>query len=191
MYHIKNDQRSIRSAENIYMALTRLMDSTPFEAIKISELVEQADIGRATFYRNFDALEDVLHWRCDETVNELFVYLVEYRRTNVLTLPHPFLKPLLRYFYLHSDIVELLIQANRVDMLQGAIQERFLRVAALIEPLASFPDEYLGYGTAIQAASIVSILVEWVKLGKRHAPDELADNISNLVRQYSAIKDAV
>lgn len=73
------------------------MESQPLESIKISELVEKAQIGRATFYRNFDTLEDVLHWRCDLVVAELFSYLAEYAH-----LHQPMGQPLLLWRFGHD-----------------------------------------------------------------------------------------
>lgn len=187
MYRIKDDQRSVRSAETIYAALVTLMDEKPFEAIKVSELVEVAEVGRATFYRNFDTLEDVLHWQCERTANDLFVYFAEYRRSNRLSADYPFLKPLLRFFYLHSNIVELLIKAKRVDILQAAIQERFTMFQSLLASSHDIPEAYLAYGNVIRASLIVSVLVHWIKNGKREAPDDLADSLTALAQQMSIL----
>ncbi|MGB0383491.1 MAG: hypothetical protein ACPGWR_01590, partial [Ardenticatenaceae bacterium] len=33
-----------------------------FDQIKISDLVKEAGVGRATFYRNFDAMNILIHW---------------------------------------------------------------------------------------------------------------------------------
>lgn len=183
MYRIKDDQRSVRSAETIYAALLTLMDDKPFEAIKVSELVTVAEIGRATFYRNFDLLEDVLLWRCEQVTNELFMYFMEYRRSNRLSAEYPLLKPLLRFFYLHSDIVELLIKANRVDMLQSVILERITKIQSLMTPPIDVPKDYLEYGNVLRSSMMVGVLVHWVKTGKRQAPDELADGLIKMAPQ--------
>ena len=153
----------------------------------MSELVEVGQLGRATFYRNFDTLEDVLHWRCEQVVDELFVYVFEYRRTNQLSTKFPLLKPLLRFFYLHSDIVELLIKAKRVDLLQTAIQERITRIQRVVIPKLDIDiaDDYLEYGKVIRSSLIVSVLVHWIKEGKRQAPDELADKLTELSQKMS------
>ena len=71
MYHIKNDRRAKRSAETIYEALVKLMGEKRFADIRVTDLVEQAQLARATFYRSFDVQEDVLRWRCDQVLDEL------------------------------------------------------------------------------------------------------------------------
>ena len=68
MYHIKNDQRAIRSSQMMYVGLARLMREKPFNAITVTDLVATAQVGRTTFYRNFDEIEDILRMRCDQSL---------------------------------------------------------------------------------------------------------------------------
>ena len=189
MKHIKNDQRAIRSAEAIYAALAELMEDSAFQTIMVSQLVEQAQIGRATFYRNFDGLEDVLQWRSDQIVEEFFVYLADYRQKNQLSSMLPFLKPILRFFYLNSDVVELLIKANRVDILQQAVHERVVKISRVLGPMLGIPTSALEYGPVIRSGVMMSVLVHWIKGGKRETPDELADALEvtlQKLREFNA-----
>lgn len=184
MYHIKDDRRAARSAETIYEALVKLMGEKRFADIRVTDLVEQAQIGRATFYRSFDVQEDVLRWRCDQMLDELIPYMTRFARSQ----PGggaSLLKPILRFFYLDSRIVELLIEAERTDLLQVALQERFEHWGPRAVALFSVPEDYVRYWWALRAAAAVSILVQWVKGGKQQAPDDLADMIAELAIQTS------
>jgi AcrR family transcriptional regulator len=185
LYHIKNDRRAKRSAETIYEALVKLMGEKRFADIRVTDLVEQAQLARATFYRSFDVQEDVLRWRCDQMLEELFSYITRFARTQPGAAGASLLKPILRFFYLDSTIVELLIEAERVDILQVALQERFERLGPRAVALFNVPGEYVHYWWALRAASTVSVLVQWVKGGKRQAPDDLADGIAELASQTS------
>lgn len=187
MYHIKNDQRAVRSAEAIYAALVSLMKEKSFPVIKVTDLVEQAQIGRATFYRNFDLQEDVLHWRCDQTLDELISYVTSFAKSQPNTGSSSLLKPILRFFYLDSTIIELLIEAERVDILQAGFQERIERFGTRAVALLGVPEDYYDYWCGLRAAALVSILVQWVKGGKRQAPDDLADEIAELALQMSRL----
>lgn len=64
MYHIPNDRRALRSAGRIYDALMRCLEHMKFSDISISDL-ERCGISRATFYRLFGNLSDVLEWKCE------------------------------------------------------------------------------------------------------------------------------
>ncbi|MEM8862696.1 MAG: TetR/AcrR family transcriptional regulator [Chloroflexota bacterium] len=179
LYHIKNDQRSLRSAKTIYKALERLINNQPFDSIKVSELVKEADVGRATFYRNFDSIEDVLRWRCDQVVDQLAKYVDEYRSSQKGGVFMPLLKPVFRFFYLHSSIVELLIAANRIDILQMALQNK-LEANAQNPPTLNPPNQYVAYERIMHTSAAVNILAHWVQTGKKEAPDELADGLNGI-----------
>lgn len=183
MYHIKNDQRAIRSGQMLYDALVVLMGQKKFEQIKVSDLVKQAQLGRATFYRNFDAIEDVLRMRCDQTVDGLMTYIMSYRETHKIEHGRQLLKPLLRYFYLHSSIIELLMQAERLDIMQTAFQKRLEPFKQQLVGSLDVPEEYIEYGIVIRTSVAMNIVIHWIKNGKRHAPDELADTLEKLMKK--------
>lgn len=185
MYHIKDDQRAIRSAEAIYAALVSLMEEQSFAAIKVTEIVAQAQVARATFYRAFDVQEDVLRWRCDQILDELFAYVTRFAKSQPRTASNALLKPILRFFYLDSTFIKLLIQAERVDILQGAFQMRLEQLGRKVVAVRNVPEDYLDYWFALRAAAVVSMLVQWVKEGKQPAPDELAEGIAELTREMS------
>jgi AcrR family transcriptional regulator len=178
MYHIKDDQRSIRSSEMLYDGLAKLMREKDFNAITVTDLVEAAQVGRTTFYRNFDEIEDILRMRNDQAFEGLVSYLQEYRQKYTHDSSTNLLKPVLRYFYLHSELIELLIIANRIDI----VQESFRR---LLEPFKSIfgafygvEEDYVEYIIAIRIGGITNILTHWIETGKKQAPDELADKLT-------------
>ncbi|MEO0595830.1 MAG: hypothetical protein AAF126_06955, partial [Chloroflexota bacterium] len=125
MYHIKDDQRSIRSAEMLYEGLEKLLQTTSFDAIKVKDLVESSHVGRTTFYRNFDVIEDILQFRCDQVATELLGYLHAYHQRHPHESDMTLLKPVLRYFYLHSELIELLIKAKRMHLFEQALLTLF------------------------------------------------------------------
>ena len=182
MYHIKDDQRAKRSADFIYTALASLMAEKSFDSITVSDIVERGEIGRSTFYRNFDLIEDVLRWRCDCVMDELKAYLIQLTKTQPLDPRFPLLKPVLHFFYSDSTIVELLMQANRTDLLQTAFMSRFQRETGEPDTL-DIPQNYLDYGAVIRSHAAVGVLVHWVKTGKKEAPDTLAEGLGNAIQK--------
>lgn len=69
MYHIPNDRRAVRSALKIYDVLMDTLDHMDLSSIPICEL-ERRGISRATFYRLFDNISDVLEWKCEMMMSE-------------------------------------------------------------------------------------------------------------------------
>lgn len=181
MYHIKNDKRAIRSSRELYDALVQLMQTRPYDTITVTLLVETAKLGRTTFYRNFDEIEDILRMRCDQVFDELFAYMIAYRQENHSQEVGTLLKPMLRYFYLNSDIIDLLLKAKRIDLMQDSFRERSQGLQVLIAQQRQIPEEYMAYAVEIRINLILSIVTHWVKTGKQQAPDELADTLKMMI----------
>lgn len=188
MYHIKKDQRSERSAEEIYAALAQLIQQKSFDAIKVSEVVTLAQVGRATFYRNFDAIEDVLQWRCDEVVKALLIHLAQNRETNGIDAQVPLLKPVLHFFDGHSDLIKLLLQAKRVDIFQTTLQATIENTVPLHPAFSAVPEKYRGYIAGFRASVVTSILSRWIQNGKQEDPNELAETIVNLTTRMNGMR---
>ncbi len=70
------------------------------------------------------------------------------------------LKPMLRFFFLHSDIIELLMMAKRMDIIQVSIRVRLEPFRASIASLLSATDELVDYAIAIRTGTIVDDVIE-------------------------------
>ena len=188
MYHIKNDQRAIRSSRMLYDALVHLMRSQSFNSITVTDLVEAAQIGRTTFYRNFDEIEDILRMRCDQVFDELVAYIIVYRQEDSTQELGVLLKPMLRYFYLHSDIIDLLLRAKRIDILQDSFRERAQVFRTQIAQHMQIAEEYVDYAVEVRLSVMIAIVSHWVKTGKRQAPDELADTLKAMISNLMTVE---
>ena len=65
MIHAAKNKAALHSKNSIADALFRLMQRKPFAKITVTEICEEAAVGRKTFYRNFDLREDVIDFRLD------------------------------------------------------------------------------------------------------------------------------
>lgn len=65
MYHKQVNKTAVQSQHMITDALFSLMKRKPFQQITVTEICDEAAIGRKTFYRNFDMKEDVVEFRLD------------------------------------------------------------------------------------------------------------------------------
>ena len=187
MYHIKNDQRAQRSAKTIYTTLASLMQEMPFERIRVRDIVLRGEIGRSTFYRNFDEIEDVLRMRCDHVFDELIAYIMAHRQAAPYSGVGGLLRPMLRYFYLHSDIIDLLLRANRIDILQESFRVRSRPIQVQFAQQMQASDEYIAYLAEVRLSVMIAIVTHWVKTGKRQAPDELADNLKAMLHNMRTV----
>ncbi|WP_024613902.1 TetR/AcrR family transcriptional regulator [Clostridium sp. Ade.TY] len=70
MYKIQTNSLAIKSQNWIANALLKLMESHPYKDITVTQICEEANLVRKTFYRNFDSKEDILHFILDNLFND-------------------------------------------------------------------------------------------------------------------------
>ncbi len=191
MYRIRQDQRTIRSSQMIYQALATLIREKPFNKITVTNVVEAAQVGRTTFYRCFDGLEDVLRMRCDQVFEELTAYIFVYLQEGGMGERNARLKPMLRYFYLNSEIIDLLLLAKRMDILKDSFRVGSQAIQQQAAQQLQLEDNYIAYLAEIRISVILSIVTQWVKTGKREAPDELADKLKAMLRHMITVNQMI
>jgi AcrR family transcriptional regulator len=181
MYYKKQDKRSIQSCDLIYLALVQLLKEKTFESISVKDIVDRANIGRTTFYRNFDAIEDVLRLKCDEAFDGMKEYLIINNESPLI------LKTFLRYWYLDSKILELLIQIKRTDIIVDSFSRIIEQFLQILDTRNDSPIQYKNYFIAIRIGVALNILEQWIKDGKNIPPDDLADMIKTQFTDTSSL----
>ena len=66
------DRRQRRTREAIFGAFTRLLSKKDFNQITVGEIIEAADVGRATFYSHFETKDFLLKEFCEELFCHIF-----------------------------------------------------------------------------------------------------------------------
>lgn len=163
--------------ECIADALLILMKEKEISAITISEIAELADVGRATYYRNFSSKEDVLSFK----LGLLFAQgaerfnLVESRNTEELMTG--FFALLLS----EKEIIKILYQGNLSHIFQKFFYELFV-------PKAN-SDTFLLYKMAGTSFLLFGIVNEWIKREFRETPEQMKDITVNVVRSLLEEKE--
>ena len=72
------DRRQRKSREAIFKAFSELLSKKQFNQITVGEIIEKADVGRATFYAHFETKDFLLRELCEE----LFCHIFDATRLN-------------------------------------------------------------------------------------------------------------
>jgi AcrR family transcriptional regulator len=183
MYHISSDKRSKESAELIYQGLLSCMRQKGFDAITISDLQKTSTVARSTFYRSFDAISDVLYWKCDLSFAE------------VLDRFHPtqtsgeigFSRYYFQYWMDHSDILELLVSIHREDIIYDCHMQRAEELRKRYGAVPGTKEEHGDYFMAIRTSFTIGILMVWLKRGRKESLDEIMEILFEQMPLLSSI----
>jgi AcrR family transcriptional regulator len=66
------DRRQRKTRESIFNAFIFLLSKKHYDKITVGEIIEIADVGRATFYSHFETKDFLLKELCGELFNHLF-----------------------------------------------------------------------------------------------------------------------
>lgn len=166
--------RKARTTENLKDrmadALLDLLETKPYAEISVSEITDQADVGRATYYRHFTSKDDVL-------LHKFFVIFTEESDLDAIheaSKNHDveILKAYFtRYFAglaAYQHVLEL-IYARNLDYLLFVYMYR-----GTIEANPS-SDPIDRYRAALHAATTFAIVDQWITSGFEQTPEEMVE----------------
>lgn len=162
---------AIRSRKMIVEALLRLMKRKKYTAITITDVANEAQIGRKTFYRHFYTLDDVL----DEYVNELFAeYRAMLKEAQICDI-YEHIPCYFRFWNEHMEFLQLLEKNNllffilkKYDVLMPEI---FTLLPCVIEKGSDVSEYFLSY----TAGGFWSMLCKWISRGGKETPEEMTE----------------
>lgn len=163
---MKNKQ-SERSVKWMTEALLSLMETQPFESIKITDITEKAGIARLTFYRHFETKEQILLAYIND---EFECYLQEFSRVPTSNTQQA-LCWCFEYWKRDARITNLLVRHNLTSLMLepfGEYLQRFLEMGILPKKTTHFQRKFLQGG-------LLMTMIEWIQDPKGYSPEEMAD----------------
>ena len=143
-------------------ALFSLMKRKPFQQISVTEICEEAAIGRKTFYRNFELREDVIDFQLDLLLNNY--------KTELDSLPFE------QYLYHHFAFIQenasyfIVLYHNGLSSLST---EKFSSLLPDTMPVWSDDPIEQEYRSAYIISGIEAIQRVWISRGCVESIDEV------------------
>ncbi|MFV2048300.1 TetR/AcrR family transcriptional regulator [Metabacillus sp. YM-086] len=175
----KEDPRTTRTKEMLKKAvLSLLKEEGSISSINVQKVAAKAGLNRTTFYLHYQDIQDLLITITDEIVNELSDKIVALIHAEDLTEKQQ-LTQLLDYLYVHRNDLLNLFNMNKFE------EQLFSLLKKLVEArrkrtMKDLPEDYVSVD--IKTASLVGIIMWWIRKGLHHSSDYLADQIYLMYR---------
>lgn len=177
MYHISHDKRAQKSAELIWQGMEQCLQEKPFDKLRISDINQKSYVSRATFYRLFDGLQDVLVYACDRIYSQLAEAVngakIHSRQEFFLLLIEKWMKQ------------EVLIQTLVENNLTGILYETHMKNRDFMKAIflndTTLSEQETDYLVSILANIIPAAMNIWYRHGKTESPATIYQAVSRSV----------
>lgn len=66
------DRRQLKSRKAIFKAFRKLLEKKRYDRITVQEIIDEADVGRSTFYSHFETKDLLLNAMCEDMFYHIF-----------------------------------------------------------------------------------------------------------------------
>ena len=157
-----NNARNAYVVRQLTGALVELLAEKPLDAITVSELCERAQVGRASFYRNFANKEEILRAR----VHRLLMGWAQECEAAGNDAPAELVRSLFSHLEAHRDFYGLLARRDLTHLLKDEIVEQ-------MELTAEGPAA-IAYARVYVAYTLYGWVELWFARGMSDSPGEIA-----------------
>jgi len=160
---MSNEGRNAYVIEHLKNALLELLSEKPMNDISISELVDRAGVGRASFYRNYKQKEDILKAH----INTLFCEWTDEEQKNDGSPLSEQIRIMITHFEKHHDFYKLLNDRGLIYLLKDVIID-------LCGPKPEY-EKVQAYASAFVTYTLYGWIDVWFQRGMRESADEIAE----------------
>lgn len=176
----KEDPRTIRSREMFKQAVFSLLsEDYAISNLTVQKVAATAGLNRTTFYLHYQDIQDLLTQITDEIVHELSNKIVDLIHAKDLSEKQQ-LTALLDYLYIHRNYLLVLFKTDQFE------EQLFSLIKQLVETrrknnIKTLPVDYVTID--IKTASLVGIIMWWIRKGLHFSSDYIAKQINLLYRE--------
>lgn len=160
-------------------SLKKLLLKKPLNKITVSDLAEDCEINRMTFYYHFKDIYDLVEWTCEEEAARVLKGNKTYDtwQQGFLNIFHAVQenKPFIQNVY-HSvsrEQLELYLYKVTNQLLLDVVEEKAVGMTVREEDKQFIADFY--------KYAFVGLMLNWIRGGMKEEPQEIVDRLSVLI----------
>ena len=155
---MSNEGRNLYVVRHITDALLKLMQTNRLSDISISQICDEAGVGRASFYRNFQSKEDVITKHLKALLDDWWINAIQKPDFNLV-------EAIFEHYWDNGELCIMLYEQNLSNLTLESI-----RSACGPKPEQS---NIVAYTTAYFSYGLYGWIDEWFKRGMQETPKEI------------------
>lgn len=183
MYHVSEDKRAVKSAQLIWEGLEKCLEEKELAAVRVSDINEKSYVSRATFYRLFDSVQDVLMYECDCIFTEITMELSKGSFSSSKELFLFFIRQWLR----QKALLKALVENNLTNILYETHMKNKELVKTIYVREANMSEQDADYLVSVLTGIIPSVINVWYMHGQRESADEIFQRVCRCISAIDAV----
>lgn len=189
------DIRTIRTKEKIKKAFITLLDQVPYEKINVTEIAQEAQINRVTFYTHYSDKEDLIK---DIVAN--FAFVTSRNTKKLLMLNHYDDDPLTNFtiaaFVAFIDLAlenrDLLAHLSRTENViiytyfEKTLSDEFLKIMSIATPKKLIPKYSFSFDFLL--AGFNKVVFGWI-INPKETKDEFVLEMKRFAKDLSGVNN--
>jgi len=164
MYATNDNPQAVESRNRITDTLLLLMKHSPYKDISITQICQEAQIVRQTYYRNFDTKDDIIKYALDKMVQQ---YYDDYYQADDV---HAQLNNFFSYMLKNREFFISASKNNLFFMIDEAISKNITKFIDFYQLTQNEEPGFERYVTSFIASTICCLLSMWVDDGFIETP---------------------
>ena len=185
------DRRQLKTRTAIFQAFNKLLEDKHFNNITVQEILDEANVGRSTFYSHFETKDELLKEMCTDIFDHIFSHELHSETSHDFSLSDHGLQEKITHLLYHLKDNK----GNVLGVLSGESGELFMRYFK--EYLAAMFDQYpdcikkdvpKGFALNHLVGSLAEAVKWWIGEKMEMPPEDVAAYYLNLIGYHGGKK---
>lgn len=175
MYHVKQDKREQKSADQLVAAAERIILNRQPQKLTVTLICKESGVARSTFYRLFDTPDDLLQFGADRILDSVvkgYVDLIERAEAHNLAVPSP-VRWYAESFLKHKDLVAGMLRNGNGSILMNAHKKALFTYADVLFPDLTVGTDEFTFFVEMRSATLLGALSAWVATGQKATIEDI------------------